>query len=87
MNNAFEILEINPNVSLTIPTDKPKASKLPVFLSRTDGTLYPLSQVKSIEHDTVTDRYHLIWDGATAKLSADIYDRCLKPYIEIVNYH
>ena len=76
---------VSANVTLIIPNEDLEVSKLPVFLSRTDGTMYPLSQVKTIEHNQNNDTYILTWDGATAKLTASAYEKQLKPYIEVVN--
>lgn len=85
MNKFTQTKQIGSNVTLIVPSEEHEVSKLPVFLSRTDGTMYPLSQVKTIEHNQNNDTYVLTWDGATARLTASAYEKQLKPYIEVVN--
>lgn len=85
MNRFTETKQIGSNVTLIVPTEEHEVTKLPVFLSRTDGTMYPLSQVKTIEHNQSSGKYVLTWEGATATLSASAYEKQVKPYIEIVN--
>lgn len=85
MNDKFNIQKIGSNVRLKVPLSEPGLTKIPVYCSKTDGTMYPLSQAKTIECTDNGDKYIINWDRATATLTKRTFDIHIRPYIEIVN--
>lgn len=85
MEKKYKIQQVGCDVKLSLPTDEPEVMKIPVYRSKTDGTMYPISQVKTIEYLKGAELYVLNWDGATAKLTKSAFESQIRPYIEIVN--
>ena len=85
MEKKYKIQQVGCDVKLSLPTDEPEVMKIPVYRSKTDGTMYPISQVKTIEYLQDSELYVLNWDGATAKLTKSAFENQIRPYIEIVN--
>lgn len=78
------VIELTPDVRLLVAINEPLAVKFPVYRAKTDGTMYPLSQVKTIERQGVAG-FVLNWDRATARLLPSQFDSQIAPFIEVIN--
>jgi len=78
------VVPVTPDVRLLVPINDPVSVKIPVYRAKTDGTMYPLYQVKTIERQGV-EGVVLNWDRATARLIPSQFDSQIAPFIEVIN--